>query len=78
MDIVDIVSVVAVNGNRFRPKALRIRCTEKDQADLLTLRARYGWKSYAIALRHLMLFYEGLETKTPIKTYGLEVTARSK
>ena len=69
---------MAVNGNRFKEVDLRIRCTEKDQADFQSLCAKYGWKTYAIALRHLMLFYEGLETKTPIKTYGLEVTARSK
>ena len=68
---------MAVNGTRFKEVDLRVNCTEKDVADLKSLQAKYGWKSYAIALRHMMLFYEGLETKTPIKTYGLEVTRRT-
>ena len=70
--------MIALPPVKFRKVDLRIRTTEKDQADLEGLEAKYGWKSHGAALRHLMLFYEGLETKSPIKTYGLEVSARSK
>lgn len=64
--------------NNFKEVDMRVRCTEKDQADLKGMIAKYGWKSYGVALRHLMLYYEGLETRSPIKTFGLEVSARLK
>lgn len=60
----------------FKKVDMRVRCTEKDLADLKGMMAKYGWKSKAVALRHLMLNYEGLETKSPVKTFGLEVSAR--